>query len=133
MLKIWLDGQVLFWCAYDKKAFDDEIVCPVDLKSIEIYLQILNPAYRISLGFQKNSSTIADVLSYLLQLIEIWNKLDVPAAPKRLCKLLIALIDILQFDVLHLIYIYKDLKYYNQQPNMSSSDKFEIYFKYLFY
>ncbi len=76
--------------AYDKKAFDDEIVCPVDLKSIEIYLQILNPAYRISLGFQKNSSTIADVLPYLLQLIEIWNRLDVPPAPRRLCKLLIA-------------------------------------------
>ena len=57
--------------AYDKKAFDDEIVCPVDLKSIEIYLQILNPAYRISLSFQKNSSTIADFLPYLLQLIEI--------------------------------------------------------------
>ena len=76
--------------AYDKNAFNDEIVCPVDLNSIEIYLQILNPAYRISLGFQKNSSTIVDVLAYLLQLIEIWNKLDVPAAPKRLCKLLIA-------------------------------------------
>jgi hypothetical protein len=31
--------------ACDKKAFDDdEIVCPVDLKTIEIYLQILNPA-----------------------------------------------------------------------------------------
>jgi hypothetical protein len=76
--------------AFDKKAFDDEIVCPVDLKSIEIYLQILNSAYRIILGFQKNSSTIADVLPYLLQLIQIWNRLDVPPAPKRLCKLLIA-------------------------------------------
>ena len=55
-----------------KKAFDDEIVAgQVDLKSIEIYLQILNPAYRISLSFQKNSSTIADFLPYLLQLIEI--------------------------------------------------------------
>jgi hypothetical protein len=34
--------------AYDKKALDDEIVCTVDLKSIEIYLQILNPDLKLS-------------------------------------------------------------------------------------
>jgi hypothetical protein len=38
-----------------KKAFDDEIVAgQVDLESIEIYLPDINPAYRMSLGFQIN-------------------------------------------------------------------------------
>ena len=36
--------------AYDRQAFSDENPCPVDLETIEIYLQILAPACRVSVG-----------------------------------------------------------------------------------
>jgi hypothetical protein len=49
---------------------------------VETYLQILNPAYRVSLGFQKNCSTIADIIPFLLQIIELWNQLDLSVVPK---------------------------------------------------
>lgn len=78
-------------CAYDKGAFNDEdIKCPYDLKKIETFHQILAPAYRVSLGFQKKSTSITEVVPYILNLIEIWNKLDLPPVPKRFCELLTA-------------------------------------------
>jgi hypothetical protein len=46
--------------AYEKGIFDDsENKCAYDLKTIETYYQILLPAYRVSLSFQKNSTSIA--------------------------------------------------------------------------
>ena len=75
--------------AYDKGIFDDsKNKCAYDLKSIETYYQILLPAYRVSLSFQKNSTSIAEVLPYILKLVDIWKKLDVSHEPKRFCKLL---------------------------------------------
>ncbi len=47
--------------AYGKGIFDDsENKCAYDLKTIETYYQKLFPAYRVSLGFQKNSTSIAE-------------------------------------------------------------------------
>ncbi len=51
--------------AYDKNAFskdDPEKQCPIELDEIELYLQILKPAYIFSISMQKNNSTIADTL-----------------------------------------------------------------------
>ena len=77
--------------AYDKGAFDtNDNLCPYDLKTIETYHQILLPAYRVSLGFQKNSSSIAETLPYILMLLEKWKQFDLPQQPKELCLLLIA-------------------------------------------
>ena len=58
--------------AYDKNAFsedDPEKKCPVELDEIEVYLQILKPAYIFSISMQKNNSTIADLIpgSYINQ------------------------------------------------------------------
>ena len=47
----------LFYCAkraYEKGAFDDDIKCPVELEVIEMYLQVLLPAYEFTLGMEKN-------------------------------------------------------------------------------
>ena len=76
--------------AFDKGAFENENKCLIDLETIETYHQILAPAYRVSLGFQKNSSSIADVIPNILQMIDIWKKFDLPPVPNRLCKRLIA-------------------------------------------
>jgi hypothetical protein len=57
---------------YDKGIFDDsENKCAYDLKTIETYYQILLPAYRLSFGFQKNSTSIAELIPYILKLIDI--------------------------------------------------------------
>ncbi len=76
--------------AYDAKLFEnDQIICPVDLETIEVYLQILAPAYRVSVGFQRNLSTISEVIPSIATLLVVWRTLDVPPEPKRLCKLLV--------------------------------------------
>lgn len=75
--------------AYENNVFNENFLCPVSLETIDTYLQILSPAYRISLGFQKNSSCISDVLPSLHKLIEIWENMNVPGNAKRLCKLLV--------------------------------------------
>ena len=41
---------------------ENDLVCPVELTSIELYLQILKPAYLLSLAFQISSSSIADTI-----------------------------------------------------------------------
>lgn len=55
----------------------------------EIYLQILAPAYRISVGFQKTSSTIADIIPSILALKNNWRRMDLEGDHKRLCRLLV--------------------------------------------
>ena len=54
--------------AYDRGAFNDNFPCDIDLKTTEIYLKILKPAYKLSIKFQKNSSNIADIIPNLLNL-----------------------------------------------------------------
>ena len=62
--------------AYDRVAFTAECPCPIDLNTTELYLQILKPAFTVSLTFQKNSSTIADTIRCILKLIEYWEKMS---------------------------------------------------------
>ena len=84
--------------AYDKQIFnEDDLKCPISLFEVETYLQILAPAYRVSLGFQKNTSTIADVIPSILKLQSVWEKMNLSPTPKRFCNLLI-LTTQLKFD-----------------------------------
>lgn len=78
--------------AYDNNMFNEnnsEATCPVDLRTIEIYLQILKPAYLLSLAFQLSSSSIADTIPSILKLIHTYEHLDTQEAPRELCSLLI--------------------------------------------
>ncbi len=75
--------------AYDKGAFDtenDELKCPADLKTVELYLQILRPCYFASIYWQTNHSSIADTVPCVLQLIHEYQMMDVPSSYQKLCK-----------------------------------------------
>lgn len=48
--------------AYDKNMFDEQLQCPVSKEKIELYLQILKPAYILSLKFQYHDSNIGDLI-----------------------------------------------------------------------
>jgi len=51
--------------AYDRNLFDSnnaDLACPIDLQTIETYLQILKPSYLLSVSLQSNFSSIADVI-----------------------------------------------------------------------
>lgn len=49
--------------AYDKGLFDaGSVECPVPLETVEAYIQILKPAYLLSVSFQKRNSSIGDVI-----------------------------------------------------------------------
>jgi hypothetical protein len=75
-----------------KKAYEREALtssCPVDIAKIDVYIQILKPAYKFSILLQRNNSSIADVGPNLLFMFNKWNKFVVDASQKSLCKLLI--------------------------------------------
>lgn len=48
--------------AYDKGVFSDGQGCPIPLRTVETYLQVLKPAYLLSVSLQKSKSSIADVI-----------------------------------------------------------------------
>lgn len=78
--------------AYVKNAFIDEneeLKCPVSLKKVEIYLQILQPAYRLSISFQNNKSPISLLIPSLLRIIHSWETMDLEIEEERLSTLLI--------------------------------------------
>jgi hypothetical protein len=60
--------------AYDNGAYDGKISCPIALAQIETYIQILMPAYYATLGWEKNRSSIADVIPQVRFLIDFWTK-----------------------------------------------------------
>ena len=51
------------------------IDCPLDQKTVEFYLQILFPAYKFTITFQRTKSSIAEVVPAILNLFNIWTKL----------------------------------------------------------
>ena len=70
----------------NKRAYDDDIVCPVSIQEIEICIQILMPAYWLTLVMQKNRSFITDIIPGILRLIHIWDKMELKdAKAKELC------------------------------------------------
>jgi hypothetical protein len=69
---------VLKWAqkAYSKELFSS-LEVPMTIDEIEMYLQIFEPAYNISLIFQRTESTICDVLPNILNLKWTWSRMDV--------------------------------------------------------
>jgi hypothetical protein len=84
--------------AYDRDAFNENFPCDInlDLKTNEINLQILKPAYELSIKFQKNSGNISDTIPYLLNLKEFCINLysnSFPPSAGRFCRLLVKCVD----------------------------------------
>ena len=51
-------GSIFFYCyqikeLMNKKGFNGDAKCPIDLETIETYFQILTPAYFTTLGWEK--------------------------------------------------------------------------------
>jgi hypothetical protein len=76
--------------AINKGAFDKTLKCPVKRKTLEIYHQILKPAYELSISFQSSNSSICDVIPGLYHLIYEWENMDLINNEKRFCTLLIS-------------------------------------------
>jgi hypothetical protein len=75
-------------CQYN--AFNDDHVCPIELKELEIYYQILLPLFKMNIIFQRTDSTIGEVVPLLLLTIHgVLDRLDLDDPAKKLCELLI--------------------------------------------
>ncbi len=78
--------------AYDRGEFnqtDFDLACPVELEEVELYLQILAPAYFVSIGFQYSHSSLCYVLVAIKELRSNWETMDADEHGKELCKILI--------------------------------------------
>jgi hypothetical protein len=66
---------------------------PVSIDFINSYLKILKSAYLVNVYFQRDSSTIAEVIPAVLKLINDWEAIikkdNVSSSCKTFCKLLI--------------------------------------------
>lgn len=78
-----------FHRAYLRNAFPSESPCPVSFEDIELYLQILLPAFKFNLIMQKTKSTIGDILPTLNIMLSKWNRMEVTGKYKDLCNNLI--------------------------------------------
>ena len=79
--------------AYDRSIFNEdnlELCCPVNLDVIELYIQILKPAYLLSLSLQLTHTSICDTIPSILQLILQYRNITITGTAKRLCTLLIS-------------------------------------------
>ncbi len=78
---------------YEKEAFDKAgIEYPVSVEKLDVYINILRPAYETSLLFQHTKATIAIVVPQVLLLLAIWKTLEeltFDQSVQDLCKLLI--------------------------------------------
>lgn len=74
---------------YFNLVFTSDFECPVELKAIEIYLQILLPAYHFNLGLQSTGSSIAEVLPGILFLKNRWERANVDPDGRELCYFLV--------------------------------------------
>jgi hypothetical protein len=90
---------VLVRKAFEKKAIKEvylknKLQCPLSLKVINNYIEVLKPAYRFNIRMQTNSITISDVIPQLLRSIGDWNVLinssKTTISCKKMCKLLIS-------------------------------------------
>ncbi|RNA28431.1 hypothetical protein BpHYR1_011081 [Brachionus plicatilis] len=81
-----------FLMAYDKELFNEEnedLTCPLSLKEVETYLQILRPAYRFSLTFQNSFSSISHLIPSLKRIFFSWENMDLEHEFERLAILLV--------------------------------------------
>ncbi len=76
--------------AYENGAFDGDVTCPIPYDLIEVYIQILLPAYQFTLSLEGSNSSIADVIPGVLRLINVWDKMKIENLEAReLCFFLI--------------------------------------------
>ena len=76
--------------AYDRGAFNEiKGLCPVPLETVEIYLQIMKPAYDLSINLQYNDSTICDTLPSIYDLICTYETMIVGSEEKEFLELLV--------------------------------------------
>ena len=82
--------------AHKKGVFDNIDVSnklPVSIEFINTYLKILKSAYLVNVYFQRDSSTIAEIIPAVLKLIHDWEAIikkdNVSSSSKAFCKLLI--------------------------------------------
>ena len=73
-----------FHKAYLSNCFDNS-ACPVSHEEIEIYMQILFPAFQFSLLMQKNKSPIGDIIPTLTIMFSKWNRMEVTGRHKKFC------------------------------------------------
>ena len=81
--------HTLIWAkkCYGKNLFDN---CPFTISEIDLYLQILLPAYNINLIFQKTNSCIGDVLPFVVKLKTLWSRLDINIYQREFCYFLVS-------------------------------------------
>jgi hypothetical protein len=72
--------------AFDRNAFKD-VTLPI--KEIEIYLQILKPAYILSLNWQKETCTISDLLIGLTKYLYDLERLNIDGEASKFAFILI--------------------------------------------
>ena len=65
--------------------FANDLVCPVSYERIVVYLQILAPAFNFNLHMQKTTTSIGEVVPWLIRIIEIWSLFDVDEEMEVLC------------------------------------------------
>ena len=75
------------------ETLDSSSKLPVSIDVINSYLKILKPAYLVNIYFQRNTSSIAEVIPAILKLISNWENLlkkdSVPSSCKIFSKFLI--------------------------------------------
>ncbi len=79
--------------AYDRGAFDEAKPCPIEKDVVEVYLQILAPAYLVSIGFQSKHSSISDVLIAVRRLKYTLENMNVEREARAFCNILCECID----------------------------------------
>lgn len=60
--------------------FDEEIPelkCPVDYDTVEIFIQVLKPAYDLTIQLQYSHSSIADLIPGIRHLQYLWENMNV--------------------------------------------------------
>jgi hypothetical protein len=62
-----------------------ELSLPVSISNVESYIELLKPAYLVNIGFQSNTSSIADVVPNILNLLNELKKLKKKTRNIELC------------------------------------------------
>ncbi len=76
--------------AFDRNAFQEANVhLPVQISTIETYLQILLQSYLTNVGMQTNSSSIADVIPSVIRMIYVWEYMDLNQDSRLFCNYLL--------------------------------------------
>ena len=75
----WLSEYLLLeshYKGYIKNIFPEDFPCPVKFEALEIWLQVLYPAFKFNLTLQRTTSTIADVLPLLQLMFTKWSRME---------------------------------------------------------